>query len=445
MIARKSLAFRIVALSGVWIIIVLIITALLLVYFYQDHIARHYDNHVSIHFEELHEASQFLPDGTFKLAFQPSDPRYHSLNSGWYWEVKQSGTTLVRSQSLGGKSLDMGDIEVTGEISVNEIVGPANTILRLHAMQIGTPSGSEPIILMASAPMTGITDDVREYASHIIVSFLLLGIGLLLAVVLQVRVALKPLHAISGQIGKVRDGKSYKLPQDYPADVQPLVDELNNLIEHNTVLLKRARNRLGDLAHCVKNPLTVINNETRNMETGQKELILQQTSEIIRNVDHYLSRARTFGAANVLGARSNARAVIKDLVYAMRQIYQQQALEYNYSKLDECWFRGEDQDLEEMVGNLMDNACKWATSRVSVSCKTENNRLLILVEDDGPGIRKDNYDLVVQRGHKLDESKPGQGLGLGIVKDIAELYDGSLKLGTSDLGGLQVILDLPAA
>lgn len=442
---RKSLAFRIITLSGIWIIMGLVLTALLLVYFYRDHIARHFDEHVSLHLEELVEASGFLPDGTFDLSFKPSDPRFHILHSGWYWEVKQSGITLKRSPSLGESSLDTGMAQVSLSVVVHEMSGPIQEQLRVHIVEISPDPRYEPLLLLVTAPMTGITDDVQDYSNHIIISFLILGIGLLIAVVLQVRVALKPLQAISTGIGGVREGKASNLPQDYPKDVQPLVDELNNLLEHNAVLLKRARNRLGDLAHSVKNPLTVINNEARNMEPGQSELILSQTREITKSVDHYLSRARAFGTGNVLGSRSNVKSVAEDLVYAMQRIYQQRGLAFEFSQLNDCWFRGEGQDLEEMLGNLMDNASKWANRKVVVHCNTEKNRLVLTVEDDGPGIPEEKLEDVMHRGRKLDDSRPGHGQGLGIVKDIADLYGGNLKLGKSELGGLRAELDLPAA
>ena len=445
MVVGKSLAYRIISLSGIWIIIALVITAMLLVYFYRDHIDQHYDNHVNLHLEELVEASRFLPDGSFELAFSPSDPRYHDLHSGWYWEVKQGASTLRRSPSLGEDTLDIGSLLPGMEVIIHEITGPAQENLRVHIFKKQLDPQREPLLLLATAPSTGFTDEVLNYSNHITVSFLLLGIGLLLVVVVQVRVALKPLQAISTGIGQIREGKASKLPSNHLVEVQPLVDELNNLLDHNAVLLKRARNRLADLAHCVKNPLTVINNETRNMEADQKALITQQISEITRNIDHYLSRARTFGTGNVLGSRSNIKTVAEDLVYAMQRIYKSRDLEFDFSQLKECWFRGEGQDLEEMVGNLMDNACKWAKSRVLICCKPDGDRLVLIVEDDGPGIPEESFKDVIQRGHKLDDSIPGHGQGLGIVNDIADLYDGSLKLGKSKWGGLKAELDLPIA
>ncbi len=423
----------------------LVIVALLLAYFYLDHAAQHYDEHVSMHMEELVEASEISSDGTLKLKAQPSDPRYHDLNSGWYWAVMQSGVTLLKSPSLGEYSLDVEGIRPTDGVVVHEIIAPNQEKIRIHVIEMNMAPGHEPLVYLSSAPTTGYTDDVLNYSNHIVGSFALLGIGLLLVVVLQVKFALKPLQSIGSEISDIRAGTAHKLSREYPSDVQPLVDELNNLIDHNAVLLKRARNQLGDLAHSVKNPLTVINNETRNMQADQREMISKQTSDISKNIDHYLSRARTFGTEKILGSRSNVKTLVEDLVYVMQRLYQQRELAYDTSKLKGYSFRGEGQDLEEMVGNLMDNACKWTSSRVEVSCNSRGGRLHLFVDDDGPGIPSKEIENVMRRGHRLDETKPGHGQGLGIVKDIADLYGGSLQLGKSHLGGLRAELNLPAA
>lgn len=441
----NTLALRIIALSGIWILIALLITALMLVSNHRDHTAQHYDAHVSMHLEELIGASQFNTDGSFALAFYPSDPRYRELFSGWYWEVQRAGKSLMRSISLGEESLNPGDMEPTSEVVINEFEGPRNEELRVHVVEVAIGPNQIPLVFLATAPLVGISEDVADYSNHIILGFVVLGLGLLLAVVLQVRVALKPLQAISARISDIRAGKASKLPEDQLEDVRPLVDELNNLLDHNAALVKRARNQLSDLAHSVKNPLAVINNAAQDMEVEQKELILQQATDISRSVDHYLSRARTYGTEKVLGSRYSIRTAAEDLVYAMRRIYKERDLDFDLSNLKGCWFKGEGQDLEEMLGNLLDNACKWAKSRVRIGCGTIDGRLEILVEDDGPGIADEEYENVMQRGRRLDDSKPGHGQGLGIVKDICALYGGKLKLSRSEMGGLQAKLELPSA
>lgn len=445
MAIRKKLAFRIIALSSIWIIIALVFTATLLVQTHREHTAQHYDAHVSLHMEELSGAVRFTSEGRFVMDFYPSDPRYREPNSGWYWEVKQAGKTLKRSPSLGEFKLDIGSIVPGGKTQVYEINGPQQQTLRVHVLQVQPEPKLEPLVLLGTAPNTGITEEVAEYSNHIVFNFIALGIGLLLAVLLQVYVALQPLKALSTGISDIRAGNATKLPEDQLEDVRPLVDELNNLLDHNAVLVKRARNQLGDLAHSVKNPLTVINNAVRAMQTDQKDLILQQTTDISRSVDHYLSRARTYGTEKVLGSRSSIKTVTADLVYVMQKIYQDRNLVFDLSHLKGCWFKGEVQDLEDMLGNLLDNACKWAKSRVQMSCASVAGRLEVSVEDDGPGIAAEEFENVMRRGHKLDESKPGHGQGLGIVKDICTLYGGTLQLSRSELGGLQVRLDLPSA
>ena len=228
--------------------------------------------------------------------------------------------------------------------------------------------------------------------------------------------------------------------------MQPLVDELNYLLDHNEMLLKRARNQLGDLAHAVKNPLTVIRNEARSMDTRQGQLVLEQSHIMANNIDHYLSRARIYGKKDAIGYRTSVHSVLEDIAYAVGHIYKDRDIDISLSCVQEKWFRGEAQDLEEMAGNLLDNACKWARTAVVVSCESRGDTLELIVEDDGPGIPEQERDNVMRRGRKLDDSRPGHGQGLGIVQDIARLYGGALELGDSrSLGGLRASLRLPSA
>ena len=423
----------------------LLATALILTNLYQDHIEVHYDAHAFTPLEELVAEAEIDGLGNLKMHEQPSDPRFYRLNSGWYWEIKNPNGTLEKSPSLGEETLDLSGLNFEENHDVQTIYGPGQQALRAHIMHVSYSRLNTSLTFVTTAPVMQITDDVRDFSMHIIISFLMLGIGLSLAVVLQVRLALKPLKAIKTAIGDVQTGKSTRLPQEFPSDVQPLVEELNHLLDHNEVLLKRARNQLGDLAHAVKNPLTVIRNEARSMANEQGQIILDQSHAMASSIDHFLSQARIYGKKDVIGYRTSVKAVINDLTYAVKHIYRDRGVEIQFSDLGTCLFRGESQDLEEMAGNLIDNACKWAKSKIVINCKTANSRLLLIVEDDGPGIPKEKLGDVIQRGCKLDDFKPGHGQGLGIVNDIADLYGGHLKLSQSSLGGLQTELDLPAA
>jgi signal transduction histidine kinase len=232
------------------------------------------------------------------------------------------------------------------------------------------------------------------------------------------------------------------LPQEFPSEVQPLVDELNHLLDHDERLVKRARTQLGDLAHAVKNPLTIIRNEARQMPNEKGQLILDQSHIMSSNIDHYLSLARTFGK-NPLGLRTAVKPVIEDLCYVVEHVYADRHIKISLSGLEDCWFRGESQDLEEMAGNLLDNACKWARSRVEIRGDMDLESLVLIIEDDGPGVPADKLGEVLKRGRRLDDKTPGSGQGLGIVKDVTDLYRGKLTLSKSELGGLRATLELP--
>jgi signal transduction histidine kinase len=440
----KSLTFRILLLSSIWIALALIVTGLMLLTFYRAHIEEHYDAHVRMHMEELVSAAQLSEAGELLLAYPPSDPRYQVKYSGWYWEIRHQGKVLAGSPSLDGGQIRLGQVESAEYEDTIVVEGPDGEAIRVQMLQNPAGIPGETLLLVGSAPMMGVTDDVIDVTGHLLLSFALLGLGLLFAVFLQVRVTLKPVHDISQGIHHIHRGKSERVDGEFPNDIQPLVDELNNILEHNSVLLRRARNQVGDLAHSIKNPLTVINHEARAMDNNAGRLILKQAADISNSVSHHLSRARAFGTANVMGSSTQVRPVAEDLVFALKRIYKDRNLDFDLSGICNCAVRCEAQDLEEMLGNLMDNACKWAKKRVIIHCVGQGNRCSLYVEDDGSGIPDDKISQVLQRGRRLDETREGDGLGLNIVQELVGLYSGSLYLGRSGWGGLSVQMDLPS-
>jgi signal transduction histidine kinase len=442
---HRSLTKRIISLSIIWIAVALLVTGYLLHHLYREHIQEHYDAHVFMHVEELIAAVHTDAEGQVRLHREPSDPRFHRPNSGWYWEVLSGDQSLIKSSSLEGQQLDLAGVVPDETHGVHLVYGPRGEKLRAHVVHVARPNAPGSLTFVATAPQYQISDDVQDFSTHVLVSFLALGTFLSATVVMQVRVALKPLRAIRNGISDIKAGSTDRLSQDFPADVQPLVDELNYLLDHNQMLLKRARNQLGDLAHALKNPLTVIRNEARGLGNHAGQLILEQTHLMSGNIDHYLSRARMYGQKDAIGFRTSVRSVIQDVAFAVGHIYKERGIDLRLLCVEDKTFRGEAQDLEEMAGNLLDNACKWARSTVSVNCTGQEDKLRLMIEDDGPGIDEKHHEDVVRRGHRLDEAQPGHGQGLGIVADIAKLYGGSLELGRSELGGLKAILTLPAA
>jgi signal transduction histidine kinase len=463
---RNSLSLRIIVSGTIVVTLTLLITATLLVYMFREHIEEHFDALLFDHIEELVAASKLNPDGTFKLNWRPLDPRFHKFNSGWYWEIKQSGKTLDSSRSLESnhlrvlklqgnsvltalrkKRLLLSELIEGSLLEVQQFYGPNKKLLRAQLLEITSPSSDLAISYMVTGPVSEIEQDVSHFAKQVIISFLVLGSGLLLAIMIQVRVALKPLNAIRNAIGEVHQGKKKRLPENYPAEIQLVVSEINSLLDHNAETLMRARKNLGNLSHTIKNPLAVIINEANSINSEPGQLIQNKAALIATNLDNYLARARAAGTTNLLGSRTNIVKVVEDLCYCIEHLHKDTHIKINIYDLDNYSFRGEAQDLEEMIGNLIDNAYKWAHDQVWVHAKVDKNnlRLFLFVEDNGPGVPDSHLNNVLQRGRKLDETVSGHGLGLNIVNDITQLYKGSLTLEKSSHGGLCAVLNLPVA
>ena len=270
-----------------------------------------------------------------------------------------------------------------------------------------------------------------------------LGVTLLGIIFVQVGFGLRPLRLIKQRLAEVRAGKLSQLSEDAPSEVQPVIRELNEVLEYNTRLLERARSQVGNLAHALKIPLTILRSEVRDVEGERGGLMRTQIDAIDRNVDHYLKRARISGRAT-LGLRTDLRATAGELLDSMKLLHRGRNLTLSFSRAPAVHVPIDPQDLEEMIGNLLDNACKWAATQVVVGWRVMDGMAVVEIGDDGPGIAEDQRAVVLERGHRLDETAPGSGLGLDITREIAETYRGSLELDRAPQGGLLARLRLPA-
>jgi signal transduction histidine kinase len=264
----------------------------------------------------------------------------------------------------------------------------------------------------------------------------------------QFRAALLPFGRLRRQLVSLREGAARRVDGAYPTEVQPLVNDLNSLLEHRERVVQRALAKAGDLAHGLKTPLAVLVQEAdRTQAAGQHEtasMIGLQVDRMRRQVDYHLAQARAITPGNVPGARCSVLTSVEGLTRTLSRIYAGRGLAIDVDVSPEHFIRGQREDLEEMLGNLLDNACKWAKSSIKIHSLQEDGAVILTVDDDGPGLPASMRDQVLQRGVRADEAAPGSGLGLAIVRDLAELYEGSIALEDSPVGGLRACLRLPA-
>ncbi len=307
------------------------------------------------------------------------------------------------------------------------------------------------IIAISASQLDG---QVAQFRNMLLLALGLLGAGLMGAGFVQVRYGLAPLFVISRKLNDIRAGKTDRLSGRFPAEIEPLQTALNALIRSNKDVVERARTHVGNLAHALKTPLSVISNETDQLQQEEGATryfatkIGKQTQIMNDQVRHHLDRARMAAQVGIIGNATEIKPVMKSLSRTLQKIYREKNIEISCDCSDQLLFRGERQDLEEMLGNLLDNAFKWANSSVSltISKSTEKPDFLLLgVDDDGPGLSASKRTRAMQRGQRLDENLPGSGLGLSIVADLAHLYGGSFRLESSKQGGLRAELLLPLA
>jgi signal transduction histidine kinase len=278
--------------------------------------------------------------------------------------------------------------------------------------------------------------------------FLAVGFLFMLAGLWQLRAGLLPFRRLRRQLSGLRDGSGRRVEGTYPTEVQLLVNDLNSLLEHRERIVRRALAKAGDLAHGLKTPLAVLAQEADRADAaGQLETastISLQVERMRRQVDYHLAQARAATPGNVPGARCPVQPSVEGLTRTLLRIYAGRSLAIEVDVPPGHFIRGQREDLEEMLGNLLDNACKWAKSSVKIQSVQENAAVVLTVDDDGPGLDPSMRDRVLQRGVRADEAAPGSGLGLAIVRDLAELYEGTITLQDSPIGGLQARLRLPA-
>src|SRR6266481_3647811 len=456
----SSLALRLFLSATAWTVVILLATGIILSSIYHEAVERSFDRRLSVYLRTLvadvaaPELSQSADRGTPTLG----EPLFELPLSGWYWQITalDSGKPEIRSS----RSLwDTGLTRLRDEDAMTSpdgarhgyAIGPEEQRLRLIERTVDLGDDGRYLIVVAGDPQE-IDDEMRAFDRALLATFGTLAAVLLVITMFQVRFGLAPLKRISEALAAIRAGTAERLEGRFPVEIAPLARETNALIDANREIVERARTHVGNLAHAIKTPLSVIVNEaSAHVADPFATKILEQADVMRDQVAHHLERARIAARLTIIGTVTEVAPVIEALHRTMEKIHRDRGIVIGIEADAQAKFRGERQDLEEMAGNLVDNACKWAASRVFIEVLVERPalpgagpRLRIIVDDDGRGLSAAERAQVSRRGQRLDESKPGSGLGLSIVVDLAGLYGGSLTLGNAPIGGLRAELVLPA-
>ena len=451
---RPSLVRRLIWLAAIWSVLVLLAAGAGLTAFFQNSALNRFDLGLFDITEGLY-AGTTVEQGEV-VAPALTDTRALRVYSGRYWEIAEPGgpdgmKALVRSRSLWDGELKpppaKPDRFKPGSTVYYDTVGPVGERLRASARTVMLPNHATPVVFLAAEDRGPIDRDARRFAETTAIALLLLGAGLVAGVILQVQVGLQPLFRLRRGVADVRKGKADSLATDYPVELSPLATELNALLAHNQQVVERQRTHVGNLAHALKTPLSVMLSEAEARKDDPLSAVVMRQAQTMREqVDHHLRRARAAARAQGSGERTPLAPVMDELARTLERIFADKGVVIDWEADEALAFRGERQDLQELVGNVIENACKWCVRRVRAEAVPYAPGLLkVTVQDDGPGLPPERREEVLRRGARLDETAPGSGLGLSIVDELAKAYGGSVTLGASPLGGLQVELILPQA
>jgi signal transduction histidine kinase len=452
-----SLSRRLLTAASAFIGIALVIATILIGFVLHRFVQGQIDQRLDTQIVFLSSMLRVDSSGRINLAGDANGPPFERVRRGWYWQTTGPNNTL-RSASLDGADLDNPALRERDERrplppkkdrdAREERPRPADGIgpddEHLHYRLKSVKVGAIDVMIVASAPRAAVLGPLREAMTTLGISLALLGLALVLAIVLQIRLGLRPLEQLRQALADVRTGRSEHVPSRQPHEIQPMVDELNALLDQNSANLERARRHVANLAHGLKTPLATLAIATSADGTRDPIMLQQLVAQMERRIRHHLGRARMAALNGPVRVQTQIAPRLQDLGDVLGKIHSDRSIAFSMDVAADLAAGCEPQDFDEMAGNLLDNAFKWARTSVSVHASRSDATICIVVEDDGPGLTLAQREQVLRPGERLDETATGFGFGLSIVSELAELYGGSIALSEAPLGGVCATLRIPA-
>lgn len=443
-LATGSLSRRMILIATLWISVLLAGGGFALDRVLTSAITRNFDDQLDYVLNALVVSAQLGPDGEVLFNREPADQRFLEPYSGLYWQVSANGREDFPSRSLWDRRLAFGENHDDRDIHRYDSQEFADEKLRIVERDLTLPGSPVKWRFKVAGSRDTLNAQIGALRQILALSFVLLALGLIMMAGLQTFYGLRPLRKVRQEIARMRSGAARRIEAPMPVEVRPMVDELNALVEHNERQAEEARRHAGNLAHALKTPLTVIMNAATANADDLAATVIREATTMRRQVDHHLARARAVGRRGHAHSRAAVWPSLESVERAVARLYPHVRFDADGPK--DLQVHVERQDLDEMLGNLIENAAKYGGGSVFVTVEQVGAFVEFAIEDDGMGIAEADRQRLFDRGARLDTGKPGTGLGLAIVRDVAEIYEGSVELDESeDLGGLLVRLKLPVA
>jgi signal transduction histidine kinase len=432
-----------IGVAALWITLLLLMGGFALERVLTVSVVRNFDNQLEYVLNSMIAASEIGPDGEVRFNRPPADQRFIEPYSGVYFQISGEGADTFPSRSLWDRRLRIFDGENHVKIHTYNSNEFQDEPLRVAERDAVLPGSDVRWRFQVARSRDDIDEQTRGLRSTLFWSFAVLGAGLLVLAALQTVYGLWPLRRVRREVALIRSGAKTRIGDDFPGEIRPLTEEINALLAHSEAQAEEARRHAGNLAHALKTPLTVITNAATAKAPDLDDTVCREALVMRRQVDHHLARARAIGRRASAHASASVWESVEAVQRAVDRLYEKVTVDITGDRSAKV--RVERQDLDEMVGNLVENAAKYGGGRVFITVERSGDMVDVIVEDDGPGISEAERGLLFERGARLDTDKPGTGLGLAIVRDVAEIYGGRVALEDSeDLGGVLARLTLPA-
>lgn len=434
-----SLAARLAVVTAVWSACALLITGLVLAHLFRRDAERDFDQRIEADLIHLIRVSAASLPRDLALPQTPLGPQFSQPFSGAAWQIRRGGQVVAQSASLGPLIAGVAEPLIPpGEVP-QDFTAPGGIPSRGAARSVIAPGEPGPLVFAVARPRAEIDDSLGYFTTLQLYALAVFGTVMFAASLMLSRIMLAPVTRLEAAVRDVRDGKRSALDGRWPREIAPVIGALRDLDAHLARLVERSRNQTTDLAHALKTPLTIIR---QAVERGETEGIDRELDRIGQSLNWHLTKRRLSGAQLT---RVPVAPVAGDVVFAMKRLFAGRNLRVSAEVAEEAVFLGDAEDLHEILGNLIENACKWASSEVRIAASGDAGGVTIRVEDDGPGVPGEVAEQVFRRGARLDETVPGHGHGLAIVRDIAELYGGQATIEAAAIGGAAVSVSLPSS